>query len=134
MEITLKIQAPEIVDALNALAVAIAGNLEVLLRIPQVADIGGAAIAPPPVTEKPKNDTEPSKTMNETPETVAETQKTVNETTPEVTLEQVRAKLADLSRNGKQAQVKDLVNKYAKKLTEIPPEKFAEVMAAAEGL
>lgn len=133
MDITVKIQAPEIVDALNALAVALAGNLEVLLRIPAVQEIGGAAIAPPPVTEKLKNDTKPAQTVNETAETVNETPISTD-AAPEITLEMVRAKLADLSRDGKQKQVKELVNKYAKKLTEIPPEKFAEIMAAAGGL
>jgi hypothetical protein len=130
MEITLKIQAPEIVDALNALATAIAGNLEVLLRIPAVQEIGGAAIAPPPVTEKLKNDTKPAKTVNETAETVNETAETET-----FTLEQVRAELANLSRAGKQTEVKALLNSFGvKKLTEIPAEKYPELMKEAEAI
>ena len=104
------------------------------MRIPQVANMGGAAIAPAPVNETAKNVTETSKTDTKAAENVNETAKNTNETTPEVSLEQVRAKLATLSQNGKQAQVKELVNKYAKKLTEIPPKKFAEVLKAAEGI
>lgn len=52
-----------------------------------------------------------------------------------ITLEQVRAKLAALSQAGKQAQVKELITKTgARKLTEIPTEKYAELLAAAEAL
>jgi hypothetical protein len=58
-------------------------------------------------------------------------------TAPEktVTLEQVRAKLASLSQAGKQVQVKELITSFgAKKLTEIPAEKYAEVLVKAEEL
>lgn len=52
-----------------------------------------------------------------------------------VTLEQVRAKLASLSQAGKQVQVKELITSFgAKKLTEIPAEKYAEVLVKAEEL
>lgn len=52
-----------------------------------------------------------------------------------VTLEQVRAKLAQLSQDGKQAQVKALIKKFgAKKLTDIPAEKYSELMQEAEVL
>lgn len=52
---------------------------------------------------------------------------------PTYTLEQVRAKLSALSAAGFQPQIKELFGKfYAKKLTEVPTEKFAELMVAAE--
>lgn len=55
--------------------------------------------------------------------------------TPTYTLEEVRAKLAALSQAGKQAEVKKIITDAgAKKLTDIPVEKYAEVMKAAEGL
>jgi hypothetical protein len=48
---------------------------------------------------------------------------------PEVSLEAVRAKLADLSRNGKRSQVKELIQSFGvKKLTEIPKDKLGELM------
>lgn len=54
---------------------------------------------------------------------------------PEITLETVRAKLAALSQGGKQAEVKALIAKFgAKKLTDIPAEKYPTLMAEAEGL
>ena len=52
---------------------------------------------------------------------------------PTYTLEQVRAKLAALSQAGKQAQVKKIITDYnVKKLTDIPAEKYAEIMKTAE--
>ncbi|MBH8600499.1 hypothetical protein [Thermoactinomyces sp. CICC 23799] len=48
---------------------------------------------------------------------------------PKVSLEAVRAKLADLSRNGKRRQVKELIQSFGvKKLTEIPKDKLGELM------
>lgn len=53
----------------------------------------------------------------------------------DVTLEQVRAKLAELTRNGKREQVKALLNEFgANKLSEVPADKYAELMAKAEGI
>jgi len=52
-----------------------------------------------------------------------------------ITLEQVRAKLTPLSQAGKQAQVKKLITDLgATKLTEIPAEKYAELLVKAEEL
>jgi hypothetical protein len=51
------------------------------------------------------------------------------------TLEQVRAKLAALTQSGKQAEVKALITKYgAKKLSEIPKDKYPELLKDAEGI
>lgn len=53
----------------------------------------------------------------------------------EVTLEQVRAKLAALSQAGKAADVKALIGRYnVAKLTDVPKDKYAELLAAAEGI
>ncbi len=58
-----------------------------------------------------------------------------HEQAPTVTLEQVRAKLAALTQQGKQSEVKALLTKFgAKKLTEIPAEKYAELMKEAEAI
>jgi hypothetical protein len=51
------------------------------------------------------------------------------------TLEEVRAKLASLSQDGKQAQVKALITEFgAKKLSDIPAGKYAELLKKAEEL
>lgn len=52
-----------------------------------------------------------------------------------VTLEEVRAKLAVLSQEGKQAQVKALITEFgAKKLSDIRTEKYPELLEEAEKL
>ena len=52
-----------------------------------------------------------------------------------ITLEDVRGVLAKLSQGGKAAEVKGLIAKFkASKLTEIPADKYAEVLAAAKEL
>ena len=56
------------------------------------------------------------------------------ETEP-ITLEQVRAKLAALTQGGKQAEVKTLIEKYGgAKLSDIPKDKYSELMQEAEGI
>src|SRR5690606_31907676 len=52
-----------------------------------------------------------------------------------VSLEQVREKLAALAKAGKQEQVKELITSYGvSKLTEIPAEKYAELLEKAEAI
>jgi hypothetical protein len=52
---------------------------------------------------------------------------------PAITLEQLRAVLAEKSREGK--PVKDLLAKHgAGKLSDVPPDKYAEIMSEAEAL
>ena len=52
---------------------------------------------------------------------------------PAYTLEQVRAKLADLQRQGKRAEVKALIQSFGvSKLSEVPAERYAELMEKAD--
>ncbi len=52
-----------------------------------------------------------------------------------MTLVDLRARLAELSRDGKADKVKALLAQFGvAKLTELDPSKFAEVMAAAEAI
>ncbi len=54
---------------------------------------------------------------------------------PTLTLETVRAKLANLSQGGKQKEVKAIIESFGvKKLTDIPAEKYPEVMEKAAEL
>ena len=49
------------------------------------------------------------------------------------TLEEVRAKLASLSKAGKQARVRELITGFGvKKLSDIPREKYPELLKKAE--
>jgi hypothetical protein len=80
------------------------------------------------VTEDPKPAAEPS--VQEAPAA-----QTVSSPAPSVSLEEVRAKLAELSQAGKQQQVVALIASMgARKLTEIPAEKYGKLMAEANNL
>ena len=51
---------------------------------------------------------------------------------PEIKQEEVRKVLADMSKRGKTAEVKALLEKYgATKLSEVKPEKYADLMKEA---
>ena len=70
-----------------------------------------------------------------TAETSAPTATTAAPSAPaaDVTLEQVRAKLAALSQAGKAAAVKELIAGYGvAKLTDVPKDHYASLLAAAE--
>lgn len=55
--------------------------------------------------------------------------------TKEISIEEVRAVLAEKSQAGKQPEVKALITKFgAVKLTDIDPEKYAELLLEAEAL
>lgn len=77
-------------------------------------------------------DNEPAKTAQpETPVPAKETEQAVKA----VTLEQVRAALADKSQQGFTAEVRTLLEKYgAPKLSQIDPANYAALLADAEGL
>jgi hypothetical protein len=54
---------------------------------------------------------------------------------PDITLEQVRAVLADKSRSGKTAEVRALLQQFgAEKLSEINPNKYPNLLKASEEL
>ena len=59
----------------------------------------------------------------------------VQPTSKPLTLEEVRAVLAEKSRNGHTAKIRELLEKYgAAKLSEIDPKKYAALLAEAEVL
>ncbi|ACL77359.1 hypothetical protein [Ruminiclostridium cellulolyticum] len=133
MEITVNVnvKAPEVVEAITALVVAMGSTKSV------VAELGRDAGAKQTTSkgDKPKEqNTKPPKETKE--ETKNEEQPKVDEegqSEEKITLEQVRAKLAELTRAGK--PIKQLITKFgASKLSEIPAEKYAEVLKEAEGL
>ena len=124
-QITVKLEAPEIASAICTLAEALSGQTKKVETV-----IKSSAITQTAATT-PNADT----TEIKDPDSTTSTTPTTEPSTPAVTLEQVRAKLATLSQSGKQAQVKKLITDFgAKKLTEVPAEKYAELLTAAEGL
>jgi hypothetical protein len=80
---------------------------------------------------KPEKDS----SIPETSALTAPTKSSTDEPASQVTLEEVRLVLANLSQGGKAAEVKSLIAQFkAAKLTEIPADKYAEVLAAAKEL
>lgn len=66
-------------------------------------------------------------------DTQASTATPASPSEPAITLVDLRAKLAELSRDGKADRVKALLSEFGvAKLTELEPSKFAAVMAAAQ--
>lgn len=145
MNITVEIKAPELSNAILALANALGGNkvsadqvaATVEKAVKKEADKqqqGSTKDDTPKVTPEvipPKNapiNTDNAVDVETEPEETGATDTT--EEKPSYTLEQVREKLMDLSRNGKRAEVQEIITSYGvKKLTEIPAEFYAEVMA-----
>lgn len=99
-----------------------------------------AASEPTPETPQPESAPASAAEGNEsaagsTPAATAETKGSSASSATSVTLETVRATLAALSQAGKAPEVKDLIGKFgAAKLTDIPTERYGELLAAAEGL
>ncbi|AOP15104.1 MULTISPECIES: hypothetical protein [Bacillus] len=148
MDINVKIEAPGLADAIHALAEALAGvkvssvkgaelrdSADVELR-DALADalntkevVLDSKAAAQETEETPQVETPPTEDVKEEPPTHEV------EETPAISKEAVRDKLAALAQEGKQAEVKKLFAKFgAKKLSEVPSEKYAELLKHAEAL
>lgn len=65
----------------------------------------------------------------------AKAEKDISETVPEVTIEEVRAVLAEVSQAGGTSKVKELLTKFgAAKLSAVDPSKYGELLEAAKAL
>jgi hypothetical protein len=112
MNITIKVEAEELIAAINKLAAAVSLNPAV---IDQPVVVKNAPAKKPAKAEAPE--------ATPAPEAKA------------ITLEQVRAKLAEVSNAGKKNEVKELLTSYGvSKLTDLPAEKYSELLAEAEAL
>lgn len=130
IKVDVNVTAPELVESINRLAEVLPG----LSRIKEIQEDKSEARTTEPEV---KGEKKPSKGKNASKEP-AEVKETSDAKEPEVkklTLEEVKAKLADLSLEGKQAQVKALITEYGvKKLSDIPAEKYDELLKKAEVL
>ena len=86
------------------------------------------------VEEKPKKKTrKTTKAKTAEPEEVQEAEHVHEEEKPTITFEQVRAALANKSRDGYTLAVKNLVESFGvEKLSDIKPEHYAEILKQAE--
>lgn len=118
--ITISINAPELVEAMNRLAVALENGSVKPAQVEQLKEtLEAEALPAKPV--KPKKETKPA-------EPIAEEK-------PQPSLEDVRKVLGALSQNGKQVEVKALIASFgATKLTEIDKSQYADLLAKAEAL
>ncbi len=128
-------QAAVVAEAIGKyLGTVAAGETVAEVKDP-VAEAPKLARAKKPSTDA--NTAKPEKDSS-TPETsapTAPTKSSTDEPASQVTLEEVRLVLANLSQGGKAAEVKSLIAQFkAAKLTEIPADKYAEVLAAAKEL
>ena len=100
-----------------------------------IADCINKEEEPSTVEEKPKRKTrKTAKSKTEEAADVHETEPVPEEAEkPKVTFEQVRAALAKKSQMGYTSAVKNLVENYGvEKLSDIKPEKYAEILEQAE--
>ena len=115
MNITIKVEADELVQAIFHLAESMKTN--------QPAESSAPAEKPKAKRAKPEAPAPVEEPAVEAPAPKA------------VTLEAVRARLGELSSDGKKEEIKSLFAKFGvAKLTELEPEKFGELLAAAEAL
>lgn len=117
----------------RALLKRIADNLEAFKTS------GGAFISidtatpktePAPAPQKPEEVTEPTSAQpveEEKAEPAPEPQTDKEEGVPQVTLDDVRQVVVHLAANGKKAEARAIVTKYAKSVGEIPADKVGEV-------
>lgn len=127
MNITVEIKAPELAKAIESLAAALSGSQLASNQAVFEKAIEKQVSKPAPAP-KPKKLAEK---VDEALENLSEKEEVSKE--PEIKLETVRTKLAQLSQSGKQAQVKELISSFgAKKLTDVPADKYADLLAAAE--
>lgn len=108
MNITIKVEADELVQAILHLAESMKTS------------------RPAESVEKPKA---------KKPAPASEVEAPAEPPAANVTLVQVRARLAELSSEGKKDAIKKLMADFGvSKLTEVPEEKYSELMTAAEAL
>ncbi len=122
--ITITISAPELVEAMQALTVALQAGQVKPAQVEQVIEKLEQEVKPAPKSKKADKPAEP------TPEPAPETKPTAS-----VSLDDVRIVLGNLSQSGRQDEVKQLISSFGvTKLSEIPTEKYAELLAAAEAI
>jgi len=146
MNITLNIVCPKLCEAINNMAGAMIGNADQQPATPHTRKSRVAKIAE---VAEPTESTESTESTEITPDPVADPAPIVTKPTTGIvqaaaestattekasvfTLEDVRAKLIELSTAGHKDEIKAMFAKFgAKKLTEVPADKFAELMDAA---
>lgn len=158
MNIKITIDAPELAGAIEALAIALSGKgLPATLPTSTIegttppadikkadADVAAkekarlAALQMAEVLEAEKAAKHKADVVAEAKAIELANQEKAKEETPETTgptFQDVKDKLMGFSRTGRQAEMKELINSFgAAKLSDIPEDKYAEMIAKADAL
>ena len=119
-QIQITIQAPELVEAMNKLTAALMNGQVQPAQVEELKEQLEDEAEVKAEADKPKKEPKPKK---------AEPEK------KEITIEDVRGKLALLAQQGKQNEVKALIASYGVgKLTEIDKSQFEDLLLKAEAL
>jgi hypothetical protein len=128
--ITITISAPELVEAMQALTVALQAGAVKPAAVEHVIEKLQDEAKP----RKPKAE-KPAPTPAPTPVEVTEAEAVPEPPTRSITLDEVRVALGNLSQNGKQAEVKKLIASFGvEKLSAIDSDLYGELLAKAEAL
>ena len=130
----------ESIEEMRSFAMQMAGEVKIqartakLVKKPENVQKQQEPDPEPQDKSEPQQDPKPEPQEEEETEVTEVTEETVQEETA-YTLEEVRAKLAELNKAGKRAAVKALLTSFgASKLSEIPASKYAVLMVKAGGL
>lgn len=146
MTINLNITATELCEAINNLAGALVGASTIgavdqqpattSTRKPRATKQAEVATTPEPVAEvETLPEAEVLEKVAESLKSEEVVQPEPTKEAPKLTLEEVRGKLATLSAAGHAPKIKELFATFgAKKLTEVPEDKYSELMIAAEAI
>lgn len=140
MEITIKIQAPELAHAIETLAIAIGCTVDKIgvgEAIKEAVDQGPAKVADKPnkTTKDTKKETKVAEKVTETSEEVTETNETVSDPEATYTIEQVREAFMAKNSKANTAKLKAILKKHnVAKVTDLPEEDFEEVLKELEAL
>lgn len=122
--VSVEIKAPELVEAICLLASAIG--------------VDKSRVTPAKTTQKkdkPKPPVDPEPTEAPPEENPTTELEPTGSDDPVVTLDEVRAKVTQLAKSGKQAEAQALIARFGgAKLSDIDPSKYAELIKAAEAL
>lgn len=130
IQITIKL-SDDLHNKLDALITAIAGGA---LVAPQNGETEPVKEIDQPAEKTPETESQAAPWDKDKPEPTAPAEPEPEQTAGKVDKADVQKKVVELSAAGKKAEVRDIVKSYAERVSAIPEDKLAEVMAKLEAL
>lgn len=130
IQITIKL-SDDLHQKLDALIAAIAGGA---LVAPQNGETETVKETDQPAEKTPETESQAAPWDKDKPEPTAQAEPEPEQTAGKVDKAEVQKKVVELSAAGKKAEVRDIVKSYAERVSAIPEDKLAEVMAKLEAL